>query len=91
MVVNFYRKPSLLVVKAVFRLVKNHFSHLSDISGREINFLLKWRRFYNEFLIPANGNKFSVLQKQYCFIQSFAEDFKILFQLVGTNFLASRS
>ena len=58
-------------------LVKNRFSQLSDIPSSENSFSIKWKCFFNEFFIPASGNEFSVQQKQYCFIQSSAEDFKI--------------
>ena len=38
--------------------VKNRFSHLSDIPGSGGSFSLKWKRFLNQFFIPACGNKF---------------------------------
>ena len=86
--------------KLLFSLAKNRFFHLSDISGNENNFS-QGKRFFIEFFIPASGNEFSVQQKQYCFIQSSVEDFKIRrqrtflretsFKLLKTDFLASIS
>ena len=50
--------------------MKNSFFHLSDIPGCEKSFSVKWKRFFNEFVILANGNGKSIF--------SFRALFKLL-------------
>ena len=36
------------------------FFHLTDIPACENSFSVKWKRFFNEFFIPASGNRKSI-------------------------------